>query len=171
MPSWEDVDNDILELALKIRTAKFKPSVILAIVTGGVIPGKLLLDVLSVSKMRYIEVKFYRGVGQTDKRPVVKALYAEDLEGEDVLVVDDVSDTGETLTTTMKVAEMFGPANLKSATLYIKGHTNFVPDFFVKRVDEWIVFPWDKWETLRNSPSAPIDKSLRSKYDNVMGVS
>ena len=56
-----------------------------------------------------------------------------------VLVVDDISDSGETL----YKAETFG---FQTATLTVRHSTIFIPDFYGERIedDRWLVFPWER---------------------------
>lgn len=53
----------------------------------------------------------------------------------ETLVVDDVSDTGEALSRFK---------DFKIATLHRKDGTKTEPDFCVKTINQWIVYPWEK---------------------------
>ena len=61
-----------------------------------------------------------------------------------ILIVDDICDSGETLT---KLLAMNG--NIKTATLFKKPRATVIPDVYVEEVsnDTWIVFPWEKDDT------------------------
>ena len=64
--------------------------------------------------------------------------------GKNTLVVDDISDTGETLFKLLKDKMPFGVV-----TLFLKRTSKFKPIFHCRKVDkEWVVFPW---ETLKTS--------------------
>jgi hypoxanthine phosphoribosyltransferase len=57
---------------------------------------------------------------------------------EQILVVDDISDSGETL----KLIPDIDKYN--TVTLFIKEQTTFIPDFYCnKDKNNWIVFPWE----------------------------
>jgi len=163
-PSWEDIEIEVLNLGKRILENNFRPSVIIAILTGGVIPGKLLLDILGVEKMRYVEIKFYKGIGETNRRPVIKAIYAENIENEEVLIVDAVSDTGETLEAVVNVMSMYRPRRIRTSTIFVKPWSKKIPDYYSKVVDKWIVFPWDKWELFRERQDIPLNEMLKRKY-------
>ena len=62
--------------------------------------------------------------------------------------MDDVSDTGKTFIRGEKYLTEMGAASITTASPFIKPWTKFIPDFFVKQVDEWIVFPYDMRETV-----------------------
>lgn len=56
----------------------------------------------------------------------------------EVLVVDDISDTGKTLVS-------FQDRGCQIATLFMKPQTIVIPNFYVKTVpnDTWVIFPWE----------------------------
>ncbi|ABP94812.1 MULTISPECIES: phosphoribosyltransferase [Metallosphaera] len=161
-PTWDDIEEQIFRIARKMATESFYPDVIVAILTGGVIPAKLFADILNMKNIKYIDIKFYRDVNQTDSKPVIRAVYVNDLENKKVLVVDDVSDTGETLEAVTNVISMFSPRLIRTATLYVKPWSRKIPDYFGEQVGKWIIFPWDKWDVVRSNPEAPVAK--KEKY-------
>ena len=57
----------------------------------------------------------------------------------DMLVVDDISDSGRTL-------KYFGPLSVCTATIHKVPNTVYVPDIWVfeREVDSWIVYPWER---------------------------
>ncbi|MCI2414762.1 MAG: phosphoribosyltransferase [Candidatus Aramenus sp.] len=156
VPTWDEIEDDILNIAEKLAMDRFYPDVIVAILTGGVIPAKLFSDVLGVKNIKYIDIKFYRSVGKTESKPVIKAVYVNELDNKNVLVVDDVSDTGETLEAVSNVITMFNPAKVRTATIYVKPWSRKRPDYYSKEIDKWIIFPWDKWEVVRENREAPV---------------
>ena len=64
--------------------------------------------------------------------------------GEKVLVVDEVSDKGNALS---ELSDILKSLNVEAyyATLHIKPRTQFVPDVYLKSVDNetWIDYPWE----------------------------
>jgi hypoxanthine phosphoribosyltransferase len=164
IPSWDDIEDSIFNVSEKI-IKDYNPDVIVAILTGGVIPAKLISDIIGIKNIKYIEIKFYKEVGKTQPKPTLKAIYVDDLENKNVLIVDDVSDTGETLSAVSRVIELFNPQNIRSATIYVKPWSKKYPDYYDKVVDKWIVFPWDKWEAVREQNEIPVknkDRFLKS---------
>lgn len=47
-PTWDDIEEQIFRIARKMATESFYPDVIVAILTGGVIPAKLFADILNM---------------------------------------------------------------------------------------------------------------------------
>ncbi len=151
--SWDEIEELTLILAEKIRASGFKPDIVLGIMRGGWIPARILADFLGVEEIAAIEIKFYRGVGETRERPVVTKPPIADLRGRNVLVMDDVSDTGKSLSVAITVLTFFGPSSLKTATLFVKPWTMFIPDYYVDSTEAWIAFPWEKGELLEELAS------------------
>jgi len=71
-----------------------------------------------------------------------------DLKNKHILLVDDVSDTGKTFVRGIKYLLDLEAASVTTASPFIKPWTKYMPDFYVKQVDEWIVFPYDMRETV-----------------------
>lgn len=161
VPSWEEIEERTFQIVEKMVKDGFFPEVIIAVLTGGVIPAKLLSDILDTKNIKYVDIKFYRGVGSTDNKPTIKAIYVNDLESKRVLVVDDVSDTGETLEAVNNVISMFSPSAIRTATLYVKPWSRKIPDYYGEQVGKWIIFPWDKWDVVRSNPEVPVNGKER----------
>lgn len=58
----------------------------------------------------------------------------------EILIVDDVSDTGKTL------KKLIGTQEYKVATLFIKPQTEYRPHIYCRVVENsvWIYYPWEK---------------------------
>jgi hypoxanthine phosphoribosyltransferase len=68
-----------------------------------------------------------------------------DLTGRRVLLVDDVSDSGDTFR--VALAHLHGcgrPAEVRTAVLHHKVVSPYVPDYYAQKVVKWrwIVYPW-----------------------------
>ncbi|MEM1601131.1 MAG: phosphoribosyltransferase family protein, partial [Sulfolobales archaeon] len=66
------------------------------------------------------------------------------------LIVDDVADSGKTLQITIELLQLYGPKEIKTASIYVKPTTIVIPDFYVAETNAWIIFPWEYAEVLRN---------------------
>ena len=148
--TWEGVGEAADDLALQVHESGFRPSVIIAIARGGMIPAGALTYRLGVKLADAINVEFYTDVEQTLPDPVLLApmLDTESITDRQLLVVDDVADSGRTLSLVVKLLRGFG-ADVRSAVLYAKPTTIVNPDFCWKRSDRWIVFPWSARPPLR----------------------
>ena len=62
-----------------------------------------------------------------------------------VIIIDDLSDKGTTLFAVKEFFDFQEFSNFKTATLYIKNSTSYVPNFYIKNFDDniWLDFPWE----------------------------
>ncbi len=147
--SWSDIEFMVEHVAKLIEESKYKVDVIVGILRGGVIPAKLLGDELGVGDLGVIEIKLYKGVGERAHKPYIRQPLTLSVKDKNVLIVDDVSDTGLTLSTAINALELYSPKKIKTATLYIKPWTKLIPDYYSRVSDKWIVFPWERKEVER----------------------
>ena len=140
---WSDYGIGIRELASTIAADGYRPEIILGIARGGLIPAGSLGYALSIKNTYVMNVEYYTGVEERLEVPVILPPYLElvDLEDADILIVDDVADTGHTLA---KVHE-FAAGKVRSArtaVLYEKSRSVIKADYVWRRTDLWINFPW-----------------------------
>ncbi|MGB5606370.1 MAG: phosphoribosyltransferase, partial [Gammaproteobacteria bacterium] len=148
--TWEHFYQLARELAWRVRKASFNPEVIVAIGRGGYMPARILSDYLDILDLACIKVEHYHGAHK-DRSAQVRHPLVADIAGKRVLLVDDVSDTGDTFQVAIDHLRKRGePAELKSAVLHHKRISDYVPDYFSAEVVEWrwIIYPWAVIEDL-----------------------
>ncbi len=150
VPSWDEIHMLIIGLAKKIRASGFKPEVIVGIARGGWIVARLLSDLLEVPEIASIRIVFYKDVAEVARTPVITQPVSTSVRGKRVLVSDDVSDTGSSLTAAVKHLIEEGAAEIRVATIHVKPWTTFVPDYYMVETDAWIIYPWEPYETIKS---------------------
>ena len=74
------------------------------------------------------------------------------MRGENVLVVDDITDTGESLELAVEMVRAAGASRVESAAFLHIAHSKFRPTYYAEEIPRgawvWIVFPWNYWEDL-----------------------
>ena len=67
-----------------------------------------------------------------------------------ILVVDDITDTGESLELAVRQVADQAPARVESATFLHIQHSKYRPTYTAEEIPRdawvWIVFPWNYWE-------------------------
>ena len=137
-------------LARQILDSGWRPDVLLALWRGGAPVGTAVHEFLKVKgvALRHMPVKCasYTGIGQSQTEVVFShadTVFAALEPGTKVLVVDDVFDTGRTAAAMRKkLAER--QCETKIACVYWKPSKNVTdgkPDFHVRELEDWIVFP------------------------------
>ncbi|MCX8195470.1 MAG: phosphoribosyltransferase family protein [Acidilobaceae archaeon] len=140
--SWEEVVRASSVVAERVRESRYVPEVIVGILRGGAVPAIVIADMLGVEDVGVIEVKLYTAPNARRERPFLRQPLLLDVKDKNVLIVDDVSDTGLTLQLALDYIEHHLPAGVKTATLYVKPWTRLVPDYYAESTDSWLVFPW-----------------------------
>lgn len=148
-PGWDDIYEMLIDLALRVRHSGFNADLIVGVSRGGWAPGRILSDLLENPHTVNIKIEFYVGLGQTARKPVVTQPITEDISNKKVLVVDDVSDTGESLKVALDHVMEKGASSVKTVTVYYKPHSTFKPDFFASETSDWIIFPWERLEATK----------------------
>ena len=141
--SWDQIHRDSRALAWRLDghgpdNGAWKA--VVGITRGGLVPAMIVSRELDIRIVDTISVKSYNHQAQMDA--VMKKAPQADLmgDGEGILVVDDLVDTGKTLEL---VRNLYPKAHF--ATVYAKPKGRPMVDTFITEVsqDTWIFFPWD----------------------------
>jgi len=149
IPSWDQIYGLLLNLANKVKKDSFKPDVIVGVSRGGWPPARVISDLLENPKLANVTAEFYVGIAETKGKPVITQPVSVPVRAKKVLVVDDVADTGESLRLVRGHLEEQGTSEVKIATIYYKPWSVVIPDYYEKETKSWIVFPWERKETVR----------------------
>ena len=146
---WNEAYELTLELCAKLKEDGFEPSLIVGISRGGLVPSRIASDFFGRDiHLTIVKVEFYSDIAKTRGEPVVREGFRVDVEGERVLLVDDVADTGKSLALVHSLLKERGAKEVKILTLYKKPWTIIDPNYYAKETEAWIIFPWEVLETL-----------------------
>jgi hypoxanthine phosphoribosyltransferase len=127
-------------LAQQVRTKVSSVDGLVGVSRGGWVPTRLLSSLLSVKRLYSI------GLQYTDEARAKLVCYddpAPFLESAaTVIVIEDCLETGNAL---RYAKEYLSAKGLKvyTAAFFITRKTIFIPDFYVSRLDQPPVFPWE----------------------------
>ena len=121
-----------------------RPITIIGVLTGSVV---LLADLIRQLEMplrvAFIHASSYRGQTTTRGQLTVNSDDIGDITGRDVLLVDDIYDTGNTLVEILDLLKQLKPSSIHSAVLLRKEgrqEVDVVPDFVAFEIpDEFVV--------------------------------
>ena len=141
--TYELFGTAVLDLAQQVVDSGYEPDLILSIARGGLGLGMGLGYALDVKNLFVMNVEFYTGVDERLELPVMLPpnLDRVDLTGANVLIADDVADTGKTLELVRDFCAGY-VAEVRSAVVYEKPRSVVTCDYVWKRTDAWIDFPW-----------------------------
>jgi hypoxanthine phosphoribosyltransferase len=116
--NWNDVDRAINRLVASIHTSGIKFEVVGGLPRGGLIAAVMLSHRLSIPFVAQANIASVAG---------------------DILVVDDICDTGKTL------KRFKFENNIYTAALHWKQSSEYQPHYFweIAYENEWIVYPWE----------------------------
>jgi hypoxanthine phosphoribosyltransferase len=158
--SWRDVQKQTAELCRQITLSDWRPEYVVGITRGGLVPANLISQYFEV-RMETLKVSLR---DDSELGPESNLWMAEDAyEGKNILIIDDINDTGETLNWIKKDWESFHPSkpqpwktiwnqSVRVATLYNNDSSKSKLDVDYSAVDinkqsdpVWLVFPWEEW--------------------------
>ena len=142
--SWEQMHRDSRALAWRLDRqgpgAEGAWKAVVAITRGGMVPACIIARELNIRVVDTVSIKSYDHQSQADAQ-ILKAP-DQDLvgDGEGILVIDDLVDSGRTLDV---VRKLYPKAHF--ATVYAKPKGKPMVDSYITEVsqDTWIFFPWD----------------------------
>ena len=142
--TWEQLERDCITLFPKIKHISF--DCIVSVSRGGTVVSRIVSDLLATLPISHITISSYHDLKKLDK-PILIEESNRDFNGETVLLIDEVSDTGETFHVAVDYLQKKGVTKVYTLSPYIKPHTTFKPDFWTQSIDAWIIFPYDIRET------------------------
>ena len=148
--SWASFHRLARDLALRIRASNFQPDMIVAIARGGVVPARVLCDYLDVMDLACVRIEHYRARHKAPEARVKHPLSIP-IDGRRILVVDDISDTGDSFIAALNhLREKGQPAEVRTCALQHKIVSKFVPDYYAREITEWrwVTYPWAAIEDL-----------------------
>ena len=173
--SWLRFQSLCTGLCERIQAAAFRPDAIIGIARGGYMPARVLADLFGVVNLAALKIEHYRGTRKSRRARITHPL-PEGIRGRRVLLVDDVSDSGDTFDAALDLlAGRAGIGEVRTAVLHHKVTSAYVPDFCVRRVVawRWIIYPWALAEDLpallegltdRPTSVDELAESLRERY-------
>jgi|SRR3990172_3092162 len=132
------------KLAYKILDKKQSLDMIIGISRCGLTLGHLLSDFLQ-KPVVILPIGSYVGI-QVRRKPKILGKISRPIRNKKVLLVDGISDSGNTLMEAIKYLKRQKPQNLTTATLFYKPHSIYRPDFYVQETTDWILFPYEVTE-------------------------
>jgi hypoxanthine phosphoribosyltransferase len=151
--TYDEISKWTLDVSRQVQDCRYKPSVIIGLTRGGWVPARLLCDHLHVKKLYAVKTEHWGVTANQDGRALLTQELNADIEGESVLIVDDITDSGESLMLAVEHVRALHPKEIQMATLLHISHSKIEPNFYSIKVAEkdwtWFIFPWNLHEDLR----------------------
>lgn len=157
--SKEQLHDGVADMARRIEDAyEGRQLTIVGVLTGSVV---LVADLIRLidrpMRVGVIQTSSYRGATTTRGDLIINSELMLDISGRDVLLVDDIFDTGVTLSQVVEKLADFKPRSVRSAVLLRKNgrqEVTYIPDFIAFEIpDEFVVgYGLDYEDMYRNLP-------------------
>jgi hypoxanthine phosphoribosyltransferase len=178
---WNLFYNLAREVAKKINSSGYKPDLIVGLARGGWVLARILCDFIGVKDLVSLKVEHWGVTATPDGKAKLKYPFKVDLNGKKVLIVDDITDTGESMRVAVEYIKSLNPSEVRTAALRHITSSKFKPDYFGEEMDwRWVIFPWNFTEDMCNivpkvcarlsvSPDGDVDvaqirKELKQSY-------
>jgi hypoxanthine phosphoribosyltransferase len=157
--SKDELHDGVVRMADEIAACYLdRQLTIIGVLTGSIVLLADLIRLIDVPlRVGVLQASSYRGATTTRGELVINSELMLDIAGRDVLLVDDIFDTGHTLEQVMEKMGDFEPSSLRSAVLLRKKarqEVDYDPDFVAFDIpDEFVVgYGLDFEDMYRNLP-------------------
>jgi len=149
--SWQLFYNLSMKVAGKIIESNYRADIMVGLARGGWVLSRVLCDFLEIKDLVSLKVEHWGVTATPDGTAKIKYPFKIDLSGKKVIVVDDITDTGQSMKVATDYIRTLNPDELKTATLmHIEG-SDFTPDYYGDKVPwKWYIFPWNYTEDMCN---------------------
>lgn len=142
---WDDIARMVDNLAGKLEGRQF--DAMLVVTRGGMVPAGLLSEALDIRNILVAAVQFQSGTGELlTTAHFLQFPDDELLSGKEILVIDDVWDSGRTAVEIRDRVAASGGKPTFSVLHFKPGASQYpgdAPDIYAEATDDWIVYPWD----------------------------
>ena len=148
---WNLFYNLARQVAKKINGSGYKPDLIVGLARGGWVFARILCDLIGVKDLVSLKVEHWGITATPDGKAKLKYPLKVDLNGKNVLIVDDITDTGESMLIAVEYIQSLNPSEIRTAALRHITCSKFMPDYFGEEISwRWVIFPWNFTEDMCN---------------------
>jgi len=139
------------QVSAKINSSGYKPDIIVGVARGGWVLARVLCDFVGVKDLVSLKVEHWGITATPDGTAKLKYPLYVNLTGKKVLVVDDITDTGESMRVTVDYLKSLKPSEVRTVALQHITSAKFKPDYVGEEIPwRWVIFPWNFTEDLCN---------------------
>lgn len=165
--NWDYIYGLCRVIAKDVKRSGYKPEVIVALARGGWFAGRVLCDFLNLNDLTSLKVEHYTGTANASIGPKLRYPFDSSMvQGKNVLVVDDISDTGKSMKFAKEYLSQFGPSDIKTATLQHLDCSDNKADYVGEMLEEWawVIYPWNFMEDMCDLTGQVMGKEKLKVY-------
>ena len=165
--------------ARKIIESGYEPDFLIGLARGGWVLSRVLCDFLGIKDLVSLKVEHWGITATPNGKAQIKYPFRVDLSGRRALIVDDITDTGQSMIVATDYVNTLNPLEVKSAALLHITGSEFTPDFYGQEISwRWIIFPWNYIEDMCNIIKNMVEKGTyvseikeRLRTDHMIDIS
>lgn len=149
--SWDLFNELANKVAMKMREDNYRPDFMVGLARGGWVLSRVLCDYLGIKDLVSLKVEHWGVTATPDGKAQIKFPIDIDLTGRNVVIVDDITDTGESMKVAVDHIKKLNPETVRTAALRNIQGSSFTPDYYGDEITwRWVVFPWNYVEDMCN---------------------
>ena len=143
--SFQEVHEKVRNVAEKVKVSQYEPTTIVGLARGGWVPARLMCDFLGITDLVSLKVEHWLETGKTKDEATIKYPLVTSMSGKKLLVVDDITDTGKSLITSIDHLKKLNPDEIKISVMQYITKSTREPDYYAEEVTEWFwfIYPWN----------------------------
>ncbi|MDB2223878.1 phosphoribosyltransferase [Halorubrum ezzemoulense] len=167
LTNWEYIYGLCRNVSDAVKRADFEPDVVVALARGGWFAGRCICDFLGLNDLTSLKMEHYVGAAEKSDEPQIRYPMPEgSVEDKNVLIIDDIADTGGSISRAEEYVEDRGAGEVRTATLQLLGTSEFQPDFVGERLEQWtwVVYPWNFLEDMIDLTEGAMERADDSTF-------
>ncbi|QZA88758.1 phosphoribosyltransferase [Salinarchaeum sp. IM2453] len=160
--TWEYVYDRTHLIAEQVRAEEWSPDTVVALARGGWFAGRVVCDLLGIDDLVSLKIEHYVGTGEQADEPQVRYPLPDGaITDKDILIIDDIADTGQSIQHAREYIQQNDPCSVKTATVSLLDTSKTEPDYVGEQLGDWawIVFPWNFIEDMIDLITGVMEKS------------
>ncbi|MGA0333608.1 MAG: phosphoribosyltransferase [Kiritimatiellia bacterium] len=143
--NWDEFHQMGFELSRKLKKLRPESCTIISVARGGHALARLLSDFLKLPIFS-VSIQSYQDLQQHELH-ITQELNV-DLRNKNILLVDEIIDSGKTLVRALEYLEDFDTRSVTSVSLHVKPEAIMKSDFYCEETTKWVVYPYEVRETI-----------------------
>lgn len=143
--SFKDVHEMVKKVAEKVKASNYEPTTIVGLARGGWVPARLMCDFLGITDLVSLKVEHWLETGKTKDEATIKYPIVSSMSGKRLLVVDDITDTGKSVLTSLEHLRTLNPEEIRVGVMQYITTSKCKPDYYAEEVSDWywFIYPWN----------------------------
>ena len=163
--SWKDIERWSEGILNMVVSDNYKPDIVIGITRGGLVPARMMSDYLFIKDLLTIKTEHWGLTASMDGKAVLKSKLDYNVSNKKILIVDDITDTGESIKLTYDYIKSLDPLEVKTSSMLYVNSSSYVPDYYGEGISKekwaWFIFPWNIYEDTYNLSKKFMDKPLK----------